>query len=153
MVSDEQLQVPDVQIQPLFSRTVAITFMVVAVAIAVTAGLFVNMRFTQARTISERQDCARRYSSLLGQKRDVVLFDSAEQSSQLGTALFNQTTKGQRPTDADITRFGVISAMLSRGLDVASGRNGHPKLPTTDQAVDHGMTLDGNHYPPCPKVG
>jgi hypothetical protein len=133
-------------------RWLAGTLIVVMVLFAGVAGKLIQT-VNRDQRISDRQDCAREYSSLLGAKTNVAVFAGLEQLSQLGQALFDSTAKGMRPTQVKIDAFGVISAQVESALDVAAGRNGHPKLPTADQAVDHGMTLDGTKYPACPTVG
>lgn len=130
-------------------RWLAAALIVVMSLFAVVAGYLI-VEVNHNRTISDRQDCARHYSSLLSAKTNRTVFDGLEQNSQLGQALFGSVENGVRPTAEAVTNFGVISNMLTHDLDVVKGRNGNPKLPTPDQAVDRGMVLDGTRYPACP---
>lgn len=134
-------------------RWLAGTLIVVMILFGGVTGYLVNA-VNHDRAISDRSDCAREYASLLSKKTNTAVFDGLEQNSQLAQALFSSVTNGNKPgTNPDaVAAFGIITEQLKDALDVAAGRNGHPKLPTPDQAVDHGMTLDGHHYPACPKV-
>lgn len=140
-----------IQIDKWIKWWLAGTLIVVMILFSIVAGYLV-LAVRHDQKISDRSDCARQYSSLLSAKTNSAVFIGLEQNSQLAQALFNSTTAGTRPTQETIDNFGAVTAALKGALDVAAGRNGHPKLPTPDMAVEHGMTLDGKKYPSCPKV-
>lgn len=141
-----------IQTDKWIKRWLAGTLIVVMVLFSIVAAyLVVAVRHDQK--ISDRQDCSRHYSSLLTAKTNAAVFTGLDQLNQVGVALFGSVSSGTRPTQHAIDLFGEITRQQTFNLDVATGRNGHPKPPTLDMAVDHGFTLDGVKYPPCPTVG
>lgn len=143
-------------------------FLAVLAIVTVVVVLFVAVKSSQGLATSkalkdsnERFDCKTQYNALLGDKvkaRDNFTAEvsalSASLNAQFGAALLDAQATGHRSTPDEVASFRATKAELdakSERLDgaIAVVR----KLPNLDQAADHGFSLDGKSYPPCPKVG
>ncbi len=88
---------------------------------------------------SERQDCARAYSAI---------FTDVDREQRIA-ASDGQVTLGKYLIGDPTITPDVLSAV---GARVTAANQAVKDLPKTSTAVDHGFTLNGKTYPPCPVV-
>lgn len=120
----------------------AVTLVFVMVAFGIVAGVLIAST-NRGEANADRGDCSRAYSSLLTEKKDAVNFLDVEQNATLNNALLGSTT-GVRTSPETIALFQKNQDVLNRLLAEAR------KLPTLNDAVNKGFTLDRMKHPPCP---
>lgn len=121
---------------------------------------FFLLNYVQQNAVTQsthRQDCSRNYTSILGvptQTRDNLTSQIAsingDLQSQLGAALL-AGEQGQQPTAAVVQQYATTQQMLITTEDkLAKQIVIVNALPTPANAVNHGFTFHGVHYPACP---
>lgn len=98
----------------------------------------------QVHLSRDRADCRTQYAAEMQNVVD-ARDDIALELSTTFERIQLEVAQGQpSPTVAEIARMNDLSAQLT------AARAKERALPDLDLAVEHGFTLDGHHYPPCP---
>lgn len=119
---------------------------VVMVAFIVVTFFIVVPDSRHVSDLADRGDCKTHYDALLSAQivdRANLGFDL---NAQLGAALL-QAQSGKQPTPAAVQHYLDTQKALADAITKVKAQ------PTLNMAVDHGFTLDGVKYPPCPTVG
>jgi hypothetical protein len=132
---------------PLWARILVPALVVVAIVVAFAGAWYArsgNDASQDVRESSQRADCREQYradfTEVIRARDDLKL----DLDAQYYAATYESAVTGQRPTAAQIERFGATLGELE------GARAAVRALPKLDDAVNHGYELDGVQHPPCP---